>query len=25
LNVDDFYGTWLLAYKGTEYLTDTEW
>jgi predicted DNA binding protein len=25
LNVDDFYGTWLLAYEGTEYLTDAEW
>ena len=25
LNVDDFHGTWLLAYEGTEYLTDAEW
>ncbi|MDZ7746855.1 MAG: hypothetical protein U5K28_10205 [Halobacteriales archaeon] len=25
LTVDDFYGTWLLAYDGTDYLTYVEW
>lgn len=25
LAVDDFYGTWLLAYEGVEYITDVEW
>lgn len=25
LRVDDFYGTWLLAYEGAEYITYAEW
>ena len=25
LNVDDFYGTWLLSYENEEYLTYVEW